>query len=172
MSRLNCSMTQQHFTVKSQSVFERHLKILNPFWKRTSVGFYIVVWYVVCLWFQTVWREDRLYCPNGNSHCPQYHSKTTIKKKTHTHKYIHLWITHRWKLFVLCKTLWTTSDATVSKTVPTVLLTHVFLSLKVFRFCFKTVRNELMKFSSLMHYWFLKTPLVNNHEERINQGCF
>lgn len=54
VSCLNCSMTQQRYTVKSQSVFERHLKILNPFWNWPGckwLFFYTVLWQIVCLWF-------------------------------------------------------------------------------------------------------------------------
>lgn len=37
---------------------------------------------------------------------------------------------------------WKTGDATMCKTVSTILLTHIFLSFKVLRFCFRTVRNH------------------------------
>lgn len=37
---------------------------------------------------------------------------------------------------------WKTGDATTCETVSTILLTHIFLTFKVLRFCFRTVRNH------------------------------
>lgn len=140
MSRLNCSMTQQRYTVKSQSVYERHSQ-------RSSIYSENLPYKWLCQGMLFVfsfkwWKGKKIHSRYENSPwtscCLQYHRET---KQKDANAFIY------WeKVITIVKVVWfvpwKTGDATMCKTVSTFLLTHIFLPFKVLRFCFRTVRNH------------------------------
>lgn len=83
VSCLSRSVTQQHYTVKSQSVLERHLKIFCPFGKMSLIQVAVELF----IYGSTLCKEKGDFVdPTGSSrwtrHSLQHDRKTAIKENT------------------------------------------------------------------------------------------